>query len=68
MDDEEVPRSEDKKIPLFLKWTYAITLIIGIVGFLLYWNGSHGFFDKGTWRALQEGARTTYPFEQKVSK
>lgn len=54
--------SYDNPIPGWLIATYIIMPIIGIVGFALYWNGSHGFLDRGYWRQLQEAANTTMPY------
>lgn len=62
--NDEVPPSEENKIPLFLKITYLVVLIWGIWGFVAYWNGASGFFNRPVWTRLQEAADTTYPFEQ----
>ncbi len=64
MDEVEIPPSEDKKIPKFLHITYLFLFIWGIWGFIAYWNGSHGWLDRGYWQALQKAAHTTYPFEK----
>ncbi|NGX61674.1 MAG: hypothetical protein K940chlam9_01163 [Chlamydiae bacterium] len=61
---EDVPPSEERKIPKFLLWTYLVLPLAGIIGFFLYWNGSHGFLDRGYWQPLQRAAHTTYPFEK----
>lgn len=55
--------SLDAKVPLFLKLTYIILPIWGIIAFMLYWNGSWGWLDRGYWGQLQKAANTTYPFE-----
>ncbi len=65
MTDEEIPVSEEKKVPLFLYITYIILIVGGIWGFITYWNGSHGWLDRGYWKPLQQAAGTTYPFESK---
>lgn len=66
MDEmEDVPPSEDRKIPKFLYVTYIVLAVWGIWGFIAYWNGSHGFLDRGYWQRLQRAAYTTYPFEKK---
>jgi hypothetical protein len=58
MDEEEIS-SEERKIPRFLLITYIILILGGICGFFLYWNGSHGFLDRGYWQQLQQAARTS---------
>ena len=66
-DDEifEVPETEENRIPLFLHITYIVVIIGGLCAFFAYWNGSHGFLDRGYWQPLQKAAYTTYPFEKK---
>ncbi len=53
--------SADAPVPTFLKWTYILLPIWGIIAFSLYWNGSSGWLDRGYWRQLQEAAGTTFP-------
>lgn len=55
--------SYDAKVPSFLKLTYIILPIWGIVTFYYFWNGSLGWFDRGYWHELQIAANTTYPIE-----
>lgn len=66
-DDElfEVPQTEENRIPIFLHVTYILVFVLGLWAFIVYWNGSHGFLDRGYWGALQKAAYTTYPFEKK---
>lgn len=54
--------SADAKVPLWLKLTYISLPIWGIICFYLYWNGSHGWLDRGFWNQLQKAANTTYPY------
>lgn len=54
--------SADAKVPLWLKMTYIILPIWGIISFCIYWNGSHGWLDRGYWQQLQRAANTTFPF------
>lgn len=54
--------SYDNPIPGWLIATYIIMPIIGFVGFYLYWNGSHGWLDRGYWHQLQKAANTTMPY------
>ncbi len=54
--------SADAPVPRWLQWTYIILPIWGIIAWAIYWNGSLGFLDRGSWRELQEAANTTYPF------
>jgi hypothetical protein len=55
--------SLDAKVPKFLKWTYAILPVLGLIGLYIFWNGSVGWFDRGAWRELQIAANTTFPIE-----
>lgn len=51
---------EDKGPPLWLTISYILLPFWGVLTFYLYWNGSHGFLDRGHWRALEEAADTTH--------
>jgi hypothetical protein len=53
--------SHNAQVPIFLKWTYLLLPIWGIIAFYLYWNGSSGWLDRGYWRQLQNAAKTTFP-------
>lgn len=53
----------DAKVPKFLKFTYLLWPIWGIITFYFFWNGSVGWFDRGYWRELQIAANTTFPIE-----
>ncbi|MFN0064860.1 MAG: hypothetical protein ACKVOH_01350 [Chlamydiales bacterium] len=61
---DEVPPSQENKIPKFLHIIYIAVLLWGLIAFYLYWNGSHGFLDRGYWKPLQKAAETTFPFEK----
>ena len=55
--------------PLFLNLMYVIVIVIGILMFVFFWNGSDGLdeaFDRGAWAQLQRAARTTYPWHDNV--
>lgn len=52
--------SYDKKIPGWLKLVYYTLPLWGIFWFYMYWNGSHGWLDRGHWGALQKAANTTF--------
>jgi hypothetical protein len=52
--------SDNKKVPKWLKWAYVILPIWGILWFYLYWNGSHGWLDRGYWQQLQQAANTVF--------
>lgn len=56
-------RSFDAKVPTFLKWTYVILPIWGVITLYIFWNGSIGWFDRGSWQQLQIAANTTFPSE-----
>lgn len=60
---EEVIESKDIKVPRWLVWTYIILPIWGIYCLYAYWNGSHGWLDRGYWKELQQAANTTYPLK-----
>lgn len=53
-------KSADATVPLWLKCVYIIMPIWGIIWFILYWNGSSGWLDRGYWGELQKAANTTY--------
>lgn len=59
MNDEEVPTSEERKIPRFLMLTYVLLITGGLVAFFIYWDGSRGWLDRGFWKPLQQAAGTT---------
>lgn len=61
----ELPGSAHAKIPLFLKITYVFLPLWGLLWLYLYWNGSSGALDGGSWQGLQEAANTTYVEDQK---
>jgi|GEM_PF-4011224 len=48
-------------VPRFLIWTYLLLPFWGAFWFYMYWNGSHGWLDRGYWQQLQRAAETTYP-------
>lgn len=56
--------SADAPVAMWLKVSYVVWIVVGIVGFALYWNGSWGWLDRGYWEELQRAADTTYPFRQ----
>lgn len=53
--------SKDVKVAGWLKATYLILPVWGVITFILYWNGSHGWLDRGYWHQLQRAANTTFP-------
>lgn len=53
--------SNDAPVPKWLIWTYITLPFWGLLTFYLYWNGSHGFLDRGYWQQLQRASNTTYP-------
>lgn len=60
--DERIA-TKDAPVPLWLKTSYVLWIVVGIVWFFLFWNGSYGWFDRGYWHELQAAAATTYPFQ-----
>lgn len=53
--------SKDAVVPRWLKLTYLTLPIWGVITFFIYWNGSHGWLDRGYWDQLQKAANTQYP-------
>ena len=53
--------SGDAKFPGWLKFTYVVLPIWGIIWLCLYWNGVHGWLDRGYWNELERAANTTFP-------
>jgi len=51
------------KIPLFLIITYIVLPIWGIAMAYIFWNGSIGWLDRGSWHQLQIASNTTLPYE-----
>lgn len=50
-------------VPKWLICVYIVLPIWGIIAFALYWNGSHGWLDRGYWQQLQHVSNTTYPLK-----
>jgi hypothetical protein len=55
--------SMDAKVSTYLKLTYVILPIWGLITLYYFWNGSLGWFDRGAWHELQIAANTTFPIE-----
>jgi hypothetical protein len=53
----------DAKVSKYLKVTYLILPIWGFITLYYFWNGSLGWFDRGSWHELQVAANTTFPIE-----
>jgi hypothetical protein len=51
----------DEPVPKFLKLTYITLPIWGVISFMIFYNGSVGWFDRGYWHELQVAANTTMP-------
>ncbi len=66
VEDDTVPPyiEKDAGAPRWLMWSYLLVPLWGIITFILFWNGSWGWLDRGSWKELQEAARTTYPQDQ----
>ena len=62
-DDDSVPAYKETEpgIPYWLILVYIFVPLWGFVAFYLYWNGSHGWLDRGYWEPLQKAANTTFP-------
>jgi hypothetical protein len=55
--------SADAPVPTWLKWFYVLLPIWGIFSLWFFWNGTHGWLDRGYWHQLQIAANTTFPSE-----
>ena len=55
--------SKDAPIPGWLKCSYLVWPIVGLLWFYFFWNGSYGWLDRGYWQQLQRAANTTFPFD-----
>jgi len=51
-------------IPKWLKWSYWILPVVGLIWLWYFWGGSRGWLDRGHWYGLEEAARTTFPLEE----
>jgi hypothetical protein len=49
------------KIDGWLKFFYIVLPIWGVIWLFLYWNGSHGWLDRGYWHQLEKAANTMFP-------
>jgi hypothetical protein len=58
---DEYIKSYHGIVPTWLKYQYALWIVAGMVWFFLYWNGSWGYLDRGSWQQLQRAALTTFP-------
>lgn len=56
-------QSKNAQIPKWLKLVYLILPFWGLLWLILFWNGSFGWFDRGSWQELQKAANTTFPYE-----
>ena len=54
--------SKNAQVPRWLVWVNWTCVAIGLSVLYLYWNGSHGWLDRGYWNELQRAANTQYPF------
>lgn len=54
--------SANAPIPWWLKLNYVLWIVVGLVTFYFFWNGSVGWLDRGYWNELQRAANTVYPF------
>ena len=59
---DEFIASKNEPVPRWLIANYIIWPIVGLCCLYLYWNGSHGWLDRGYWQQLQRAANTVVPF------
>ena len=69
MDDDQLDSYSDGsiasahgKIPRWLWFFYILMPLWGLVWLYIYWNGSVGWLDNGSWQLLQRAANTTEPY------
>jgi hypothetical protein len=55
----EIIEYKSSKTPLFLKITYSLLPIWGLITFYLFWDGTFGWLDRGAWQGLQQLSNTT---------
>ena len=58
---DEGIQSYENRVPRWLKFTYLILPVWGMIWFYYFWNGSYGWLDRGYWSELQQAANTTFP-------
>lgn len=65
-NDDGVPPylEKDPGAPWWLRASYVLVPIWGLIILALYWNGSWGWLDRGYWHELQEAANTTFPYHE----
>ena len=54
--------SKNAAVPKWLLVVYLSCVLMGLFWFYSYWNGSHGWLDRGYWSQLQRAANTTFPY------
>jgi hypothetical protein len=52
--------SADARVPKWLKVSYVLLPIWGVIWFFYFFNGSSGWLDAGYWNQLQKAALTTF--------
>lgn len=62
VDSEGAPAElSSTPVPTFLIITYIVVLLMGILWWFLFWDGSDNtWFDRGAWTQLQQAAKTTW--------
>lgn len=61
--DSGIESKHGGKIPIALKFFYITLPIWGIIVWFIYWNGAHGWLDRGYWFELEKAANTTFPIK-----
>lgn len=57
----EVPNSKENPVDRWLIFFYVGIPLLMIFVLVYYFNGSHGWLDRGYWGQLQTAANTTFP-------
>lgn len=53
--------SLNSPVPRWLKINYWLWIVVGVIWFFYFCNGSYGWLDRGYWFELQKAANTTFP-------
>ncbi len=58
-DNEVTEFAHSEPVPLYLKITYVVVVVWGVVWLWQNFDGSGGWIDRGSWHQLQKAANTT---------
>ena len=58
---------ESPPTPFYLKLSYILCISWGIVWMWMFWSGSWGWLDRGSWQGLEKAANTTMVSEHPMA-